>query len=112
MKKHNAQAWLVNTGWSGGAYGIGNRIDLPITRRMLTAILEGELDNVNFTPDPNFKILVPESVPEVESNILHPINTWDDKDAYDTKAKQLIKLFKNNFTQYESFGDYYKAGPD
>jgi len=112
LKKHNAQAWLVNTGWSGGAYGIGNRIDLPITRRMLTAILEGELDNVNFTPDPNFKILVPESVPEVDSNILNPRNTWDDKDAYDTKAKQLIKLFKNNFTQYESFGDYYRAGPD
>ena len=112
LKKHNAQAWLVNTGWSGGAYGIGNRIDLPITRRMLTAILEGELDNVNFTPDPNFKILVPESVPEVDSNILNPRNTWDDKDAYDTKAKELVKLFKNNFTQYESFGDYYRAGPD
>jgi len=112
LKKHNAQAWLVNTGWSGGAYGVGNRIDLPVTRRMLTAILEGELDNVNFTPDSNFKILVPESVPDIDSNILNPRNTWDDKEAYDAKAKQLIKLFKNNFTQYESFGDYYKAGPD
>ena len=112
IKKYNAQAWLVNTGWSGGAYGVGSRIDLPITRRMLTAILEGELDNVNFIPDSNFKILVPESVPEIDSNILNPRNTWDDKEAYDAKAKQLIKLFKNNFTQYESFGDYYKAGPD
>jgi phosphoenolpyruvate carboxykinase (ATP) len=112
LKKHKAQAWLVNTGWSGGAYGVGNRIDLPVTRRMLTAILEGELDNVNFIPDSNFKILVPENVPEVDSNILNPRNTWDDKEAYDSKTKELIKLFKNNFTQYESFGDYSKAGPD
>ena len=112
LKKHNAQAWLVNTGWSGGSYGIGNRIDLPVTRRMLTAILDGELDNVKFSPDANFKILVPENVPEVDSNILNPRNTWDDKNAYDAKAEELIKLFKNNFTQYESFGDYYKAGPD
>ncbi len=112
LKKHKAQAWLVNTGWSGGAYGVGNRIDLPVTRRMLTAILEGELDNVNFIPDSNFKILVPENVPEVDSNILNPRNTWDDKEAYDSKTKELIKLFKNNFAQYESFGDYSKAGPD
>jgi phosphoenolpyruvate carboxykinase (ATP) len=112
LKKHKAQAWLVNTGWSGGAYGVGNRIDLPVTRRMLTAILEGELDNVNFIPDSNFKILVPENVPEVDSNILNPRNTWDDKEAYDSKTKELIKLFKKNFTQYESFGDYSKAGPD
>ncbi len=112
IKKYNAQAWLVNTGWSGGAYGVGSRIDLPITRRMLTAILEGELDNVNFIPDSYFKILVPESVPEVDSNILNPRNTWEDKDAYDSKAKELITLFKNNFVKYEGFGDYSKAGPD
>ena len=112
LKKHNAQAWLVNTGWSGGAYGTGERIDLPVTRRMLTAILDGELDNVEFTPDLNFKILVPDNVPDVDSNILNPRNTWADKDAYDSKAKELITLFKNNFVKYESFGDYSKAGPD
>ena len=112
LKKHNAQAWLVNTGWSGGAYGTGERIDLPVTRRMLTAILDGELDNVKFTPDLNFKILVPDNVPEVDSNILNPRNTWADKDAYDSKAKELITLFKNNFVKYEGFGDYSKAGPD
>ena len=55
LKKHNAKAWLVNTGWSGGAYGVGNRIDLPVTRRMLTAILDNELENESFVPDPNFK---------------------------------------------------------
>ena len=112
LKKHNAQAWLVNTGWSGGAYGTGERIDLPVTRRMLTAILEGELENVDFEADPNFKILVPMNVPGVDSKILNPRNTWEDKDAYDSKAKELIELFKNNFTKYESFGDYSKAGPD
>tara|TARA_B100000579_G_scaffold208510_1_gene170309 strand:+ start:55 stop:1224 length:1170 start_codon:yes stop_codon:yes gene_type:complete len=112
LKKHSAQAWLVNTGWSGGSYGTGNRIDLPVTRRMLTAILNGELENCNFVPDSNFKILVPEDVPGVESEILNPRNTWKDKEAYDTKAKELIELFKNNFVKYESFGDYSKAGPD
>ena len=112
LKKHNAQAWLVNTGWSGGAYGTGERIDLPITRKMLTAILEGKLDGENFSPDPNFKILIPNEVPGVDSTILNPKNTWKDKEAYDLKANELITLFKNNFVKYESFGDYAKAGPD
>ena len=79
---------------------------------MLTAILNGELENSKFVPDSNFKILVPEDVPGVDSEILNPRNTWKDKEAYDTKAKELIELFKNNFVKYESFGDYSKAGPD
>ena len=79
---------------------------------MLTAILNGELDNSKFVPDSNFKILVPEDVPGVDSEILNPRTTWKDKEAYDTKAKELIELFKNNFVKYESFGDYSKAGPD
>ena len=112
LKKHNAQAWLVNTGWSGGAYGTGERIDLPITRKMLTAILEGKLDDARFSPDPNFKILIPNEVPGVDSTILNPKNTWNDKEAYDLKANELITLFKNNFVKYESFGNYAKAGPD
>ena len=112
LKKHNAQAWLVNTGWSGGAYGTGERIDLPITRKMLTAILEGKLDDARFSPDPNFKILIPNEVPGVDSTILNPKNTWNDKEAYDLKANELITLFKKNFAKYESFGNYAKAGPD
>ena len=112
LKKHNTQAWLVNTGWSGGAYGTGERIDLPITRRMLTAILDGELETTDFIPDPNFKILIPAEVPGVDSNILNPRNTWKDKKSYDAKAIELIDLFKKNFIKYESFGDYSEAGPD
>ena len=111
LKRHRAQTWLVNTGWSGGAYGIGKRIDLPITRRMLSAILNGELGDVNFVPDPIFKVLIPDSVSGVESGILNPKNTWDDKEAYDKKAGELVKLFKDNFVKYENFGDYAEAGP-
>jgi phosphoenolpyruvate carboxykinase (ATP) len=111
LKRHRAQTWLVNTGWSGGAYGIGKRIDLPVTRRMLSAILNGELGDANFVPDPIFKVLIPESVSGVESRILNPKNTWDDKEAYDKKAGELVKLFKDNFVKYESLGDYAKAGP-
>jgi len=112
LKTHSAQAWLVNTGWSGGAYGTGERIDLPVTRRMLTAILNGELEKNSFKPDLNFKVLIPKNVPGVDSNILNPRNTWNDKDAYDKKADELIKLFKKNFVKYESFGNFSKAGPD
>ena len=112
LKKHNAQAWLVNTGWSGGGYGIGERIDLPVTRQMLTSILNGKLKDMNFTPDLNFKVLIPENVPGIDSNILNPRNTWHDKRAYDAKTKELINLFKKNFVKYENFGDFSKAGPD
>jgi phosphoenolpyruvate carboxykinase (ATP) len=112
LKTHNAQAWLVNTGWSGGGYGIGERIDLPVTRQMLTAILNGQLNNSVFTPDSNFKVLIPESVPGVEEKLLNPRNTWKDKNAYDTKVKELINLFKKNFVKYENFGNFSKAGPD
>ncbi|MED6305389.1 MAG: phosphoenolpyruvate carboxykinase (ATP) [Candidatus Thermoplasmatota archaeon] len=111
LNDHGAQSWLVNTGWSGGAYGTGKRIDLPVTRRMLSAILNNELDGMNFTPDPVFRVLVPDSVPGVDSGILRPRNTWKDKGAYDSKAKELTKLFKDNFVKYESFGEYSKAGP-
>jgi len=79
---------------------------------MLTAILNNELENTQFTPDKEFKILIPESVLGIESTILNPRNTWEDKKAYDEKAKELIKLFKNNFKKYESFGNYAKSGPD
>ena len=112
LKTHNAQAWLVNTGWSGGGYGLGERIDLPVTRQMLTAILNGKLKNTDFTPDSNFKVLIPENIPGVESNILNPRNTWKDKNAYDERAEELINLFKKNFVKYENFGNFSKAGPD
>jgi phosphoenolpyruvate carboxykinase (ATP) len=79
---------------------------------MLTAILNGQLNNSVFTPDSNFKVLIPESVPGVEEKLLNPRNTWKDKNAYDTKVKELINLFKKNFVKYENFGNFSKAGPD
>ena len=79
---------------------------------MLTSILNGKLDNSTFTPDSNFKVLIPENVPGVDPNILNPRNTWNDKKSYDLKAKELVNLFKKNFVKYESFGDFSKAGPD
>ena len=79
---------------------------------MLTAIIEGKLDDASFSPDPNFKILITNEVPGVDSTILNPKNTWNDKEAYDLKANELITLFKKNFAKYESFGNYAKAGPD
>ena len=78
---------------------------------MLSAILNNELEDVEFKPAPIFRVLVPESVPGVENNILNPRTTWDDKDAYDSKAKELVELFKNNFAKYESVGNYANAGP-
>ena len=76
------------------------------------AILDGELEDSDFAPDPNFKILIPSEVPGIETTILNPKNTWKDQNAYDMKAKELISLFKSNFVKYESFGSYSNAGPD
>ncbi len=78
---------------------------------MLSAILNNELHKVDFRPNPIFRVLVPESVPDVEDRILNPRDTWDDKNAYDFKAAELVKLFKNNFVKYENFGDYANSGP-
>ena len=78
---------------------------------MLSAILNNELHDVDFRPDPMFRVLVPESLPGVEDRILNPRNTWEEKEAYDSKATELVELFKNNFVKYESFGNYAKSGP-
>ncbi len=93
--------WLVNTGWSGGGYGVGNRIKLGYTRAMLTAALNGELANVEFTQHPVFGVLMPNTCPNVPTEILHPRNTWADKAAYDTTANNLADKFNKNFTKFE-----------
>jgi len=101
LRKHGAQTWLVNTGWSGGPYGVGSRIKLKYTRAIIDAIHSGALAKASTVEDPVFGIAVPTSCPEVPSEILVPRNTWADKAAYDQKAKKLAQLFKDNFKKYE-----------
>ena len=92
--------WLVNTGWSGGAYGTGSRMKLSYTRSMITAAMTGQLDNVSYEAHPVFGVLMPNAVPGVPVEILSPRNTWADKEAYDKKANELAGLFIKNFAKY------------
>jgi phosphoenolpyruvate carboxykinase (ATP) len=92
--------WLINTGWSGGAYGTGHRMSLKHTRSMITAALNGELNNVAYTAHDTFGVLIPQSCPNVPSELLNPRDTWSDKAAYDEKAKHLAELFVKNFEKY------------
>jgi phosphoenolpyruvate carboxykinase (ATP) len=96
-----ASVWLVNTGWSGGPYGVGSRMKLAYTRAMVRGILEGTLSEIRAAPDPVFGIHVPESCPDVPPEILQPRNTWADKDAYDAQARKLAGMFVENFRQFE-----------
>jgi phosphoenolpyruvate carboxykinase (ATP) len=109
----NINVWMINTGWSGGAYGTGKRIDLAWSRAMITAALAGKLDTVPYTANPIFGMLIPQTCPGVPSTILDPANTWADKGAYLLKAKELAKLFINNFEQYKGgvTRDILNAGP-
>jgi len=100
MDETNAKVWLINTGWTGGAYGVGNRISLPYTRSLINAALSGELDNAKYTPDPIFGFEVPDLCTGVPSEILTPMNTWADKDAYTKKAKELAGFFNKNFEKF------------
>lgn len=101
-ENQNINVWLVNTGWSGGPYGVGSRIKLSYTRAMLTAALNGELNQVEYYNDSVFGIRVPISCPNVPDSILNPKNTWQNQAAYDQKANHLAHLFVENFKQYES----------
>lgn len=100
MQKHGVKVWMVNTGWTGGPYGIGHRMKLNLTRAMITAALEGKLDNVEYETDPVFGVAVPASCPGVPSELLKPVNTWPDKKAFEEKARYLASLFVNNFEKY------------
>jgi phosphoenolpyruvate carboxykinase (ATP) len=97
MEQFQTRVFLINTGWSGGGYGVGKRIDLPLTRRMVNAALNGELDTVQYTEDTVFHLQVPVSCPGVPSEILNPVNTWDYHEAYATAAKKLAKQFSDHF---------------
>lgn len=101
IKKHGARVWLVNTGWSGGAYGVGKRIKLPATRAIVDAIHTGALDRPKTQRDPVFGFEVVTECPNVPGEILSPRNTWSDKAAYDATAKKLAEMFRHNFKNYE-----------
>jgi phosphoenolpyruvate carboxykinase (ATP) len=113
LAKHEANCWLVNTGWSGGPYGVGKRMAIGVTRGLLSAALEGVLEKQEFVPDPVFRILVPKECPGVPADVLWPKNTWSDKKAYDAKALELATRFAENFKQFEDMAsdEVKAAGP-
>jgi len=102
MKQHTARVWLVNTGWSGGGHGVGQRMKLSLTRSILDAIHSGTLADVKTEADPVFGIGIPTTCPGVPDDVLHPRRTWKDGAAFDAAAKKLAGLFVNNFKQYEA----------
>lgn len=97
LKKYNTKVYLVNTGWSGGPYGVGSRMKLKYTRAMITAALNGELEKSQYKHDDVFNVDVPQSCPDVPDEIMNPRDTWQDKAAYDESAKKLAKMFADNF---------------
>jgi phosphoenolpyruvate carboxykinase (ATP) len=102
MRKHQAQAWLVNTGWTGGAHGTGSRVKLKFTRAMIDAIHNGSFDGVPTETDSDFGFEIPLQCPNVPEEIMLPRNTWEDQDAYDQTKQKLVGLFKDNFQKFES----------
>jgi len=100
IAKDGAQVWLVNTGWTGGAYGTGKRMSIQHTRALLRAALDGSLAKVEFVRDPFFGLMMPKAVPGIPDSVLNPRETWADKDAYDRQAKHLVSLFEKNFETF------------
>ena len=105
IASHNATCWLVNTGWTGGPYGEGSRMPIKATRALLKGALDGSLNSAEMRIDENFGLEVPVSVPDVDDALLNPRNTWADKAAYDTKARELVQMFIENFEKFESHVD-------
>lgn len=105
MKASGVNVWLINTGWTGGPHGIGSRMKLKYTRAMITAALNGELEDANYEQHPIFGLNVPQSVPNVPSEVLNPKETWKNKKAYDIQAKELAFSFKDNFKKFEEYAN-------
>ncbi|MBR9826193.1 MAG: phosphoenolpyruvate carboxykinase [Alphaproteobacteria bacterium] len=101
IAEHQVDCWLVNTGWTGGAYGTGERMPIKATRALLNAALDGSLKAANYREDPNFGFMVPVEVPGVDTAILDPRSTWADKTAYDAQAQTLVDMFLTNFKKFE-----------
>ena len=111
VAEHDVHCWLVNTGWTGGAFGTGSRMPIKVTRGLLSAVLDGSLAKVPMRKDTNFGFEVPVEVAGIETRILNPRETWADKAAYDAQAKKLVAMFIDNFHQYEDrVDDDIKAG--
>jgi phosphoenolpyruvate carboxykinase (ATP) len=102
IEKHNARVFLVNTGWTGGPYGVGQRISLPATRRIVRAAISGELDNAETWRHPIFNLDVPKSVSGVPDEILDPGATWENREAYETQARDLAERFHKNFDRFSA----------
>jgi ATP-dependent phosphoenolpyruvate carboxykinase len=103
MRENNVNVWLINTGWSGGSFGVGSRIKLRYTRAMITAAMDGLLDNIEFVNHSVFGLAMPTSVPDVPAELLQPRKTWADKDAYDATANKLAAAFVKNFLKYADY---------
>jgi phosphoenolpyruvate carboxykinase (ATP) len=113
IKEHSSKCWLVNTGWTGGPYGVGSRMKIGYTRALLNAAISGELDNVEMKVDPVFGIEVPVSAPGVPGDILDPRNTWPEPKDYDAQAAKLARLFHDNFEKFKDLApdNVVSAGP-
>jgi ATP-dependent phosphoenolpyruvate carboxykinase len=113
LEKHGSNAYLVNTGWTGGAYGVGNRMSIKGTRACIDAILDGSIKNATFNEDPIFGFQVPNELNGVPANVCNPRDAWEDKAAYDAQAVKLAGMFKENFKKYTGPGvtDYTEHGP-
>jgi len=112
INQHNTVVYLVNTGWSGGPYGVGKRIKIKYSRAMVTAAISGALDIVKYRHDDLLNLDIPTEVEGVPSEILDPKHTWVDKDSYDLSAKKLAQMFVENFKKFENVSDdIIAAGP-
>lgn len=105
ISKHDVKCWLVNTGWTGGAYGMGSRMPIKATRKLLSEALNGNLNNAEFRIDESFGFEVPLSVDDVDDKILNPRETWSDPDAYDAQAAKLVDMFRENFVKFNDYVD-------
>ena len=103
--------FLVNTGWTGGPYGVGSRFDIPVTRRIVNAIQDGELHEVETENIPGLNLEVPLLVRGVDSKLLNPINNWNDKEEYQKQLKDLVSQFQENFKKYNVQPEIVSAGP-
>jgi phosphoenolpyruvate carboxykinase (ATP) len=105
IAKHKVDCWLVNSGWTGGIYGVGTRMPIKVTRALVTGALDGSLKNAQFRTDKYFGFAVPTSVPGIDAKILNPDQTWADGKAFEETARKLVGMFQKNFAKYEQTVD-------